>query len=305
MIEAPKYITASQTFYLMITYTDLTPTEKSQVERRELARGAWRDGEIENALLILRSITQEEMTPRVAAEVFVTEVACLCALDDFENAERVLGKAAPLIDQALPRVQGCFYFHRALVHKHFGRTDAALTDYAGSLIYWQQAEETDYYIAALNNLANLYLEKDDLIRARRYIDRARVLLTAKSTHVCGVHDTEAKILLAEGHLVCAWRTIQVAITAAGENEIWKRDCLATQSEIKKQLLGFIVPIVTVNDVDRLKVDLVKYALEVTEGSTVEAARLLNTSHQLIAYTADANGLQRKPQRRKSIIKVSS
>lgn len=289
----------------MTTYTDLTPTEKSQVERRELARGSWRDGEIENALLILRSVTQEEMTPRVAAEVFVTEAACLCALDDFENALGSLEKAVPFIDQAIARVQGCFYFHRALVYKNLGKTDAALTDYAGSLIYWEQAGETDYYIAALNNLANLYREKNDLVRARRYIDRAFALLTERSTHFCGAHDTQAKILLAEGHLVRAWRTVQIAINAAGENEIWKRDCLATQAEIKKQLLEFIVPIVTVDDVDNLKVDLVRYALKITEGSTVEAARLLNTSHQLIAYTADKKGLERKPQRRKSIIKLSS
>lgn len=305
MFETSKYITASQNFCAMNTYTDLTFAEKSQVERRELARGSWRDGEIENALLILRSVIEEEMTPRVAAEVFVTEAACLCALNEFEGALGSLEKAAPFVDQALARVQGCFYFHRALVYKNLGDTDAALTDYAGSLIYWEQSGESDYYIAALNNLANLYREKGDLAQARRYIDRAVVLLTNESTHYCNVHDTQAKILLAEGHLVCAWRAIQIAINAAGDNEIWKRDCLATRDEIKKQLLDFIVPVVTVDDVDRLKVDLVRYALGAAEGSIVGAAKLLNTSHQLIAYTAEANGLQRKPQRRKSIIKISS
>lgn len=286
----------------MLTYEDLTNTEQSQLERRELARGAWREGQIENALLILSSVTQEEMTPRVAAEVFVTEAACLCAVHDFEGALRSLTKAAPFVDRALWRVQGCFYFHRALAYRNLGDTDAALTDYAGSLAFWQQTDDADYEIAALINLAELYLMRSDLDEANEYIDRVFNLLTEGATHVCNAYDTKARILLAEGCLVHAWRAINKAIAAAGENEIWRRDCEATRERIKKELLKFMVPVVTMEDVDNLKVDIVRYALIATDGSPVAASRLLHTSHQLIGYIADKNGIARNPARKKSIIK---
>lgn len=287
----------------MVIADDLRAADLSQLERKELARGAWREGQVENALLILETVMQEEMRPRVAGELLVTKASFQCALKDFAGASRSLKDAAEFIDLCDARVRGSFYFHRALVHRNEEDIAAALTDYAGSLIYWQEAGDTDYEIAARINLAELHLLRDDPQQARKEIDQAFELLTPQSTHYCNAYDTKAKILLRQGELGKAVIHARVAIEAAGENEIWKADALATFESIKAKVLEGAERVLTVKDLKDLKRRIIENALQASGGSVVEAARLLDTSHQLIAYTAAAKGLARSARRKKSIIKV--
>lgn len=291
----------------MINTSQLTAVERSQLETKELARGAWREGQTQNALLILGSITAEEMSPRVAGEVFVTEAAFRSELGDFAGSLESLQRAGPFIDECGLRVRGSFYLQRGLAKRRLGDIDGALTDYAGAASYWEELGETDYQIAALINLAELYLKTGDLEQAGEHIDSAFRVLTPGSTHYGNAHDTKARVLLAEGDLAGAAVYSRLAVQAAGDNEGWKTAALETQDRIKAQIVDLAAHALTIKDLTKLKREMIERALETSGGSVVEAARLLETSHQVVAYTAKENGLTRTAPRvrRKSIIKISS
>jgi len=180
-------------------------------------------------------------------------------------------------------------------------------DYAGAAVSWEEAGDTDYQIAALINLAELYLSIGDLQQAGDHVRSVFAILSPDSTHYCNAHDTKARALLAEGDLVGAATHSRIAVEAAGENEGWKTSALETLNRVKDEVLELASRVLTIKDLGALKQTMIEHALEVTGGSVVEAARLLETSHQVVAYTANNKGLMRTAPRvrRKSIIKHSA
>lgn len=301
MIDTEKNNTARKLFADAANHA-LSVEERSQLERKELARGAWREGKVESAILILETVKSERMSPRVAGEVFVTESAFRSEVHDYAGSLESLNRAALFIDACGVRVQGSFYLQRGLAHRRLGNIDAALTDYAGALACYETLGDSDYTSSLLINLSELYLKSGDAKTARSYIDRAFELLDAGSTHPCNAYDTLANVLMAEGSLVKAWSAAERALALAGDNEGWRNDCISTRDRIKVGLMEFMVPIAKPADLEKLKIDVVRHALQIANGSTVEAAKMLETSHQVVAYTAEKHGLARKPARKKSIIK---
>lgn len=288
----------------MISTGQLTGAERSQLERKELARGAWREGQPQNGLLILESVVREEMSPRVAGEVFVAQASLQCATREFVGALRSLDLAGPHLVACDARVNGAFYFHRALASRNLGNIDAALMDYAGSIAFYQEAGDVHDEIAVRINLAELYLIREDVRQATEHINLAFILLTPDSIHFCNAHDTMAKVLAAQGDLETAITHARIAVEAAGENEGWKTDALKTLESIKTAVLNAAERVLTIKDLKDLKLRITKRALGECNGSIVEAAKLLQTSHQHIAYVSDTKHLERAAPRvrRKSIIK---
>lgn len=291
----------------MILTAHLTNVERSQLERKELARGAWREGQIQKALVILEGVSREDMTPRVAGEVFVTEAAFRCAAGEFVAALQSLERAAPHLAECDARVNGAFYFHRALAHRNLWNIDAALTDYAGRIAFYQEAGDVHDEIAVRINLAELYLIREDVRQAHEHINLAFILLTPDSIHFCNAHDTMAKVLAAQGELAEAVTHAKIAIDAAGENEQWKEASEKTLRSIKAKVLEAAECVFTVKDLKCLQPKIIQRALVATNGSIIAAAKLMQTSHQHVAYVADTKQLERSAPRvrRKSIIKLSS
>lgn len=286
----------------MITTQCLSAIDRGQLERKELARGSWREGQPDNALLIIRSVLAEEMSPAVAAECFSAEAGFLLAQKDFSGALASLHKMAPFLDAADQRIQGTFFLQRARAHRHLDNTNSALTDYSGALALWQECGDKNYEGAASINLAELYLILKNVEQARANIVHALAVLPVDSEYWCDAYDTKAKVLLAEGNISGALDTIDQAISVAGENELRQKTCADTREQIKDHLLDLLIPLIDTDDLDDLKVQMIRHALDRTGGSITAAAELINTSHQVVAYTAQKHGLERSPQRKKSIIK---
>lgn len=275
--------------------------DRDQLERKELARGAWREGQVDNALLIIDTVLGEEMSPEVAAACYSAKAGFLAAKGEFAAALETLRTMAPFLDAADVRIRGTFYNTRARAHRNLNNIDAALTDYTGALALWQSCGDKNYEGAVSINLAELYLILGDLRQAIDNVDHALRVLPTDSEYVCNAFDTKAKILLADGQVVKALSFIERAIAAAGDHEDWQKRFAETINRIKERLLDSLIPLVNIPELEELKVQVVRHALDRAGGSVTVAAKMLNTSHQVVSYTADAHGLERS-KRRKSIIK---
>lgn len=285
----------------MITTARLSAKDESQLERKELARGAWREGNIDNALLLIRSVLSEEMSPSIAAECYSAEAGFLADAGDFRGSLASLDRMAPHLKAADVRIQGTFYNGRGRAHRNLGNLSAALIDYTGALSLWQIHGDRNYEGAARINLAECYLRLNDFAEARTNIDLAIDVLPASSEYLPDAYDTKAKVLLCEGRPQMALEAIDTALEMAGSNELKLREFQLTKSKIKERLLDLLVPIVSMRDLDELKVQAIRNALDQADGSVTSAAKMLGTSHQVVAYIADQNSLQRI-KRKKSIIK---
>lgn len=286
----------------MIETVTQTANDCDQLGRKELARGAWREGRIADALLIIRSVLAEEMSPHVAAECYSAEACFLADAGDFAGSLESLWKMAPFLEAASVRVQGTFFLQRGRVYKNLGNIDEALTDYSGSLALWQACGDKNYEGAASINLAGIYLLIGDLVQARKNIEYALATLPPGSVYWPDAYDTKAQVLLAEGSLALALSFIEKALGLIGDNEAKRLEFLETQSKIKDRLMDLLIPLVSFVDLDDLKIQVVRNALDKAGGSITLAADMIKTSHQVVAYTARKHGLERSAPRKKHIIK---
>lgn len=288
-----------------------TETELSQLERKGLARGAWAEGRVDDALLILDTVLAEEMTPRVAAECLVTLASFKAERGDWPGSSEALLRAAPFLDSASLSVRGSFYHQRARLHGLQGNIDAAITDYTGATVCWEPTGDRNYG-AALLNLAGLYLERGDLVAARANIERALVVFEQQSSlYLCQAFDTLAKIELADGHAQLAFEAINKALGLVGENEKWRQDFLKTKEQIEVKLLD-LLNVKTVDDLDRVRTGMIRRALIETGGNLTRTGNIVGLAHKSVAWIVDHNDelkpLRRKPYTRthlKSIIKTKS
>lgn len=288
----------------MLQTERLSARDRSQLEQKELARTAWRDGNLDSADLLIDLVLSEEMSPSVAAQCYSAKAGFALARKDAEGAMDALRKMAPFLDAADIRIRGTYYLLRGRASRQLSNIDGALTDYSGAVALWQMCGDKNYEGAAYINLAECYLTQDNIEQAYPNIERAFAVLPMTSEYLCNAYDTKAKILLADGKTEEAYRLIEKALDSSGGNELWEREFLQTKAKIKERLIELLVPLAKMTDLDEIKLQMVRNALERAGGSVTIAADILGTSHQVIAYTADARGLGRS-KRKKSIIKLSS
>lgn len=267
----------------LATREGLSVQERSQFERRELARGAWVEGRIDDALLILDTVLSEEMTPRVAASCFVTEAAFKAEQGDYPGSLESLTKAAPHIDQADNDVRGSFFNQRARLHKELGKFNAALLDYAGASASYEDAGRKDYLAGVANNVAGVCLAIGDLPRAKASIDQAIAEADkSNSEFLSQAYDTQANICLARGELEQALTSVRMAISLAGNNETWLKTFQATEQKVIKKLLE-LLGVSNVKDIERLQIQIVKQALLEHKGRRILAAQSVGMSREGIDY----------------------
>lgn len=264
------------------TLTDnLTDVERSQLERRRMAIGSWADGEIENATIILNSVLAEQMTPRVRVQCLVSLAAFRSGAGDYPGSFEALERAAEFLDAADPRSRGAYHNQRARIHNRIGNVDAALTDYAGASVCFEEAEDRSQQGAAILNTAELYFQKGDLYQARDYIDHALlVMLQCGSEYLPQAYDTLAKLDLAEGQIENAALAIKLAFELVGENEIWRQTFLETKGKIDEKVQELSGTLHSVN------VEMVRWALIKTGGNLTQAGRLTGLSHKGVSYIVD-------------------
>jgi len=285
----------------MIVTATLNSADQGQLKRKELARAAWREGDLQSAIMQIRSVTSERMSPAVAAECHSAEAGFLADAGDFEGSLEALRKMAPFLDAADVRIRGTYYNGRARAHSRLGDIQAALLDYTGALALWQEHGDRNYEGAARMNIAEMLLRLDEVNEARANIDMAFSVLPLQSEYWPDAYDTKSKVLLQQGQTALALEAIEHALNLAAGNEKKQAEFAQTKEAIKDRLLDLMVPLVNMKDIKNLKIQAIRNALDVSDGSITSAAKMLGTSHQVIAYVADKKSLERI-KRKKSIIK---
>ena len=259
----------------------LTKTEAAQLERRDLAIGSWRMGEVENAEILLDGVLAEPMTPRVAVQCWVSKAAFRAEAGDYQGSLRAIESAAEFLDESDPRVRGSFFNQRARIHNRFGNTEGALIDYAGASACFEAVGDQSYAGAALLNLAELYIQRADVAQARAHIDRALPLIKeSESEYLCQGYDTLAQIELAEGRTESALSSLRHAFDLVGDNELWRLDLLKTRDKIGEKIEELSATLHSVN------VEMVRWALIKTGGNLTQAGKLAGLTHKGVSYIVD-------------------
>lgn len=290
----------------LIATESLSSIEISQLERIQLARGSWSEGQLENAFLILESVKVEEMSGRVSAEVFVAEAAFRAEALDFAGSLESLASAARFIESAPRSVQGAFYHQRARAHKERGDLGAAFVDYAGAEIAWSEIGAVEKLGAVLLNLAGLCLASKDLQRAHDYCHRALdAFRQTNSFYISQAFDTQAKIFLAEERLGPGWRSISAALDSVGDNDLWKKDFRETKEKIENAITDLLLTAGL--KIESVQLVMVGKALAKHDGNLTKAGQDVGLCRNAIRYIIDHNkelehlGKKRRI-RHKSVIK---
>lgn len=266
---------------IAVIESNLTGAEAAQIERRELAIGSWKQGEVENAEILLDGVLSEPMTSRVAVQCWVSKAAFRAEAGDYPGSLRAVESAGEFLDLADLRVRGSFFNQRARIHNRFGNTESALVDYAGASACFEEAGDKSYQGAALLNVAELYLQQLDLRQARLHIDLALVLLTESSSeYLCQGYDTLAQVELAEGRTESALLSMRRAFDLVGDNEIYRQDLLKTRDKIGKKIEELSGALHSVN------VDMVRRALIQTGGNLTQTGKLTGLTHKGVSYIVD-------------------
>lgn len=285
---------------------ELLALEISQLEQKELAKGAWAEGRPDDALLILDTLLAESMTPRVACEVYVTQAAFRSERGDWSGSLESLSSAAPLLESSTARVRGSFYHQRAKARKELGDLDAALVDYSGALACW---DDDEYQGKAMLNLANVYLLQANIEQAHDYAGKAiRYFRDLQSADLAQAYDTLALIYLAEEKFAEAVRFNRESI-ALTQNKLWLVEFQGTRTKIELSLLS-VLGVDKINEMDllneRFRFQLVKSSLARTGSLTKTAIEVGLTNKGVDSVVKRYPELEKlrseRKVRRKSIIK---
>jgi tetratricopeptide (TPR) repeat protein len=151
----------------------------------------------------------------------------------------ICNEAAPLFgDVADPLLAAHFHHIFANVLNQLGAsehrpdyTDRALVEYSAASLFFGQAGHLRYQACTYINLGFLFLTLNKFSEAHENLDHAQVLLTKlkDNLHLAQVDETRARVLLAEGRIVEAEKTVRAAVQVLekGGKILWLVDALTT------------------------------------------------------------------------------
>lgn len=260
---------------------ELSAVERSQFERKEMAKSLWREGRLGDAQVVLSVVLAERLSPWLAVEAWVTNATFRSDLKDFQGALNGLETAAKFLDSVSLYVQATFFSERARAYKGLGNIDAALTDYAGASAFFEELGHLEYFATTEKNEAGAYLTVGDFARAHEHIDKAiRVFTDLGSETLAQAYDTQANIYFAEGKLELAVTAIEKAFSMKIENPEWLQTFNETRERIEAKLFDLFLPqIKQVADLEKIKVEIVRRALIASSGSLTGAGDLVGLDHK--------------------------
>lgn len=196
----------------------------------DLAYCYWREGAFDEGRVMLREalsrLTDSDI--ELKAKALVRSAIIEEAANRHNDALKIHTEAASLflhIENHL--LQGSFHNEFAIVLKNLGAAenrddyiDRALIEYAAASYHFEQAGHMRYQACVENNLAMLFWKANRFADAHEHLDRAQMLFTRlkDTVHLAQVDETRARVMLNEGRVVEAEKTVRAAVRTLAKGD---------------------------------------------------------------------------------------
>jgi tetratricopeptide (TPR) repeat protein len=224
-------------------FETLGRTSKAAEAKADLAVCYWREGALDEARVMLHESLGEltDTDAELKAVGFLRLGLVERSAKRFNDALRIHAEAAQLFDKLgnhLLKAQFHIGFANLLNHLRTAENranyaDRALIEYAAASFHFEQAGHTRYQACVENNLGFLFGSIGKFIEAHEHLDRAQMLFTGlkDDVHLAQVDETRARVMLAEGRVVEAEKTVRAAVRTLekGDEQSLLVEALTTQS----------------------------------------------------------------------------
>lgn len=205
-------------------FASLASPKKVLEAQTELAYCYWRQGEYDEARIILKEIIAQLPTDSALKAKAVLRLAIVeCSATRYSDSLRILTDLAPLFERVTNHtIKGGYYNELAIVLRNVGTSenredylDRAFVEYEAAAYHFEQAGHTPYCALVENNLGYILFKAGKFAEAHEHLNRARrlfALLKDKGT-AAQVDDTRAQVLLTEGRNEEAEKVARSAVRA--------------------------------------------------------------------------------------------
>ena len=204
-------------------FEELVNRSKVGEARSGLALCYWRAGAFDEARVTLQEALIEfnESDLEQRAIGLLRTALVETSSKKLGEALRVYNQAAPLFAEVTDHSLAA-HFHNGLANvlkdlrsaeNREDYTDRALNEYTAASFHFEQAGHIRYQACVENNLGSLFGIIGKFDDAHEHLDRAQMLMTRlkDNVHLAQVDETRARVLLAEGRVVEAEKTVRRAV----------------------------------------------------------------------------------------------
>lgn len=201
----------------------LRDQEKMAEAQIEIAVCYWRSGAFDEArvMLQLALVRLVDGNCDLRATALLRSAIVEGSSKRFYEALRIYGDAAPLVEKSANLIlRGKFHHFFGTLLRKLGEAeqrldyiDRALIEYAAASFYFEETQLTQHQACVENNLGFLFGTIGKFAEAHEHLDRAQMLLTRlkDDVHLAQVDETRARVMLAEGRVVEAEKTVRAAV----------------------------------------------------------------------------------------------
>lgn len=233
-------------------FEELNEIRKVAEARTEIALCYWRQGELNEARIILRGVLRSltDKDRELKAVALLRSVIVEKEAKRFCDALKTLTEAESLFTESGNHaLRGQFHGQLANVLENLGRaehsdeyTDRALIEYAAASFHFEQAGHKCYHACVENNLGFLFFTIGRFKEAHEHLERSSRLLSnlKDKVHAAQVDETRAKTLLAESRNTEAEKIGRraVEVLEKGDERSLLAEALTTQGVALARLKRF-------------------------------------------------------------------
>jgi len=207
----------------ILLFETLQEDERVASAQTELAYCYWREGAFDEARVILQQALTRlaDVDNETKAVALLRSAIVEMSAKRFHDALRIHTQAAPLFEKVSNHLLKA-KFHNGLANVlNFLSTneyredyvDQALIEYTAASFHFEQAGHKRYQGCVENNLGFLFSTIGKFGEAHEHLDRAQMLFTSlkDNVHLAQVDETRARVMLNEGRVVEAERTVRKAV----------------------------------------------------------------------------------------------
>ena len=203
-------------------FESLSSQKKVLEAQVELAFCYWRQGEYDEARIILTEVIEQLTTDSaLKARAVVRLTIVEGSANRFSDALRILTEYAPLFEKITNHtIKGNYHNNLAVFLRNLGASenredylDRAFVEYEAASYHFEQAGHMPFYALVENNLGFILYKAGKYAESHTHLDRARRIFNSLKDRgsVAQVDDTRARVLLAEGRNEDAEKLARAAV----------------------------------------------------------------------------------------------